>query len=290
MAQALAPLPRPALALARSFLFVPADRLDRLAKALASGAQAVIVDLEDAVAPENKSEARLDLAFRWPTLDPAARSRLVVRINAGGTPWHAEDEQLLRTLPGLGAVMLPKAEAPAELFRLGAALPGLPLIPLVESAEGLVALDLIAQVQGVLRLAFGHLDFQSDLGMACDADEAELAPVRLALVLASRRAGLPPPIDGVTTALQDAEQLAQDCRRARRFGFGAKLCIHPSQVAAVNGTLGPTAEEQAWAGRVLQAAAERGSGAFRFEGAMVDAPVLARARRYVQDIASKENA
>ncbi|WBY03071.1 CoA ester lyase [Ramlibacter tataouinensis] len=278
------------LAAARSFLFVPADRPERLAKALASGADAVIVDFEDAVSPERKPQARQALAERWPALDAAARARLLVRINALGTPWHADDVRLLGDLVGLGGLMLPKAEGAADLAVLAAALPGVPVLPLVESAEGLAAADAIAGAAGVLRLAFGHLDFQADLGMEVGEDEAELAPVRLALVLASRRAGLPPPVDGVTTALQDAERLQQDCRRARRFGFGAKLCIHPSQVEAVNRWLGPTPQERDWALRVLAAAEAHAGGAFRFEGAMVDAPVLARARRLAAGFAAEGNA
>src|SRR5690606_3157814 len=116
------------------------------------------------------------------------------------------------------------------------------------------------------------LDFQGDLGMCCDAEEAELAPARFAFVLASRRANIAAPVDGVTTALQDNARLDTDARRARRFGFGAKLCIHPNQVDIINQALGPSEAEQAWARRVLQAAASEGEGAFRFEGAMVDAP------------------
>jgi citrate lyase subunit beta/citryl-CoA lyase len=277
------------LAWARSFLFLPADRLERLPKALASGAHALILDLEDAVAPEHKPAARAALARLWPTLAPSVRARLLLRTNAAASPWHAEDLALLPQLQGLGAVMPAKVEAPADLLRLFGGFSARRWLPLVESAEGLAALDAIARVPGVLRLAFGHLDFQSDLGMACEADEAELAPVRFALVLASRRAGLAPPVDGVTTALRDPERLNSDARRARRFGFGAKLCIHPEQIGPVNAALGPSPEEQAWALRVLDAATRQGHGAFRFEGAMVDAPVLARARHLARNHNPMEN-
>jgi len=278
------------IALARSFLFLPADRLDRLPKALASGAHALILDLEDAVAPERKADARDALARLWPTLDAGLRARLLLRINASPTPWHADDAALLGELQGLGAVMPAKVEAPADLLRLFAAFPARRWLPLIESAEGLAQIDAIARVPGVMRLAFGHLDFQADLGMACDSDEAELAPVRFAFVMASRRAGIAAPVDGVTTALQDNERLNADSQRARRFGFGARLCIHPAQVAVVNAALGPSDEQRAWALRVLESAATQGDGAFRFEGAMVDAPVLARARRFVQDTNPQENA
>lgn len=278
------------IALARSFLFLPADRLERLPKALDSGAHALILDLEDAVAPERKAGARDALARLWPSLDAGVRARLLLRINAAPTPWHADDAALLGELQGLGAVMPAKVEAPADLLRLFAAFPARRWLPLIESAEGLAQIDTIARVPGVQRLAFGHLDFQADLGMACEADEAELAPVRFAFVMASRRAGIAPPVDGVTTALQDNDRLNADAQRARRFGFGAKLCIHPAQVAAVNAALEPSEEQRVWALRVLEAAATHGNGAFRFEGAMVDAPVLARARRFVEDTNPQENA
>ncbi|XAH25943.1 CoA ester lyase [Xylophilus sp. GW821-FHT01B05] len=270
------------LALARSFLFVPADRPERLARALASGAGAVIVDLEDAVAPDQKEAARLALAQGFGALTSAERARLLVRINAAGTPWHAADLALLGTLAaqGLGGVMLPKSEDPADLQRLAQAVgPACGLLPLIESGAGLDALDALAACPQVLRLAFGHLDFQADLGLACEADEAELLPVRLALVQATRRAGLAPPVDGVTTALGDGARLAADVARAKRGGFGAKLCIHPSQIAVVEAAFAPSAEELQWARRVREGMQAAGGGVFRLDGRMVDAPVLRLAER-----------
>ena len=126
----------------------------------------------------------------------------------------------------------------------------------------------------MLRLAFGHLDFQLDLGMRCSPDEAELNGVRFALVAASRRARLPAPIDGVTTDTDNASRLAADTARARAFGFGGKLCIHPAQVAGVNQGLSPSATELDWARRVLSHAAAHGGQAFSLDGRMVDLPVI----------------
>jgi len=269
------------LAAARSFLFVPGDRLDRLPKALASGAHAVILDLEDAVAPEHKAAARTGLVREWATLPAEQRARLAVRINAAGTAWHEDDHTLLRRLASQppGAVMLSKAETATAIERVARSAVA-PVLPLIESSQGLHALDILAQAHGVLRIAFGHLDFQADLGLHCGADERELDAVRLALVLASRRAGLPSPIDGVTAALDDNDRLAADIDRSRRFGFGAKLCIHPKQVHAVNTALGPTLAQREWAQRVLEASRLNGAGAFRLDGEMVDAPVLLRARSF----------
>jgi citrate lyase subunit beta/citryl-CoA lyase len=274
----------PPLSLARAFLFVPADRPERHARALATGAGGVIVDLEDAVAPERKVQAREQLAASFAALPAGDRRRLLVRINAAGTPWHDDDRAQIGALAAQGliaGIVLPKAERAADLSRLaGAAGPSAALVPLIESAAGLAAVDELAAGPQVLRLAFGNLDFQADLGLACDADEAELVPVRLALLLASRRAGLPAPIDGVTPDWRDAVRLAADTARARRGGFGAKLCIHPDQVAPVHAALGPTAQELAWARRVVEAMRTAGGGGVvSLDGRMVDAPVVRLAER-----------
>ena len=272
-----------ALALARTFLFVPADRPERHARALATGAGGVIVDLEDAVAPERKVAAREQLRASVAALPAVERARLLVRINSHGTPWHDDDRALMGELAAkslIAGVMLPKAERAADLHRLAADIgPKGVLVPLIESAAGLEAAAELAAAPQVLRLAFGNLDFQADLGLACDASEAELVPVRLALVLASRRAGLAAPIDGVTPDWRDAERLAADTARARRGGFGAKLCIHPDQVAPVHPALGPSSDELAWARRVLDATQAAGGGVVSLDGRMVDAPVVRLAER-----------
>ena len=273
------------LALARTFLFVPADRPERHARALAAGAGGVIVDLEDAVAPERKASARELLATSFAALPAAQRGRLLVRINASGTPWHDDDRARVGPLVAEGliaGVVLPKAERAADLSALAAASgPMGVLVPLIESAAGLAAVDELAAAPQVLRLAFGNLDFQADLGLACDADEAELVPVRLALLLASRRAGLAAPIDGVTPDWRDTRRLAADAARARRGGFGAKLCIHPDQVAPVHAALGPSADELAWARRVVDAIGAAGGGVVSLDGRMVDAPVVRLAQRLI---------
>jgi citrate lyase subunit beta/citryl-CoA lyase len=266
---------------ARSFLFLPADRLQRLPKALDSGAHMVILDLEDAVAPAGKPAARDALAQAWPTLPVEQRQRMLIRINACGTPWHEDDAALLRELGryGLGGAMPPKAESEAALGKLFEQSGGAALLPLIESAEGLHAVDLIARAPGVVRLAFGHLDFQADLGLECGPDETELDSIRLTLVMASRRASLPPPVDGVTASLDDEKRLAADVARSRRLGFAGKLCIHPRQVALVDEALGPTPAQRAWAQEVIDASRREGAGAFRLNGQMIDAPVLSRAQR-----------
>lgn len=260
---------------ARSLLFVPASRPERFDKALAAGADVVIVDLEDAVAPHEKERARAALAA-W--LDPARP--VLVRINAVDTPWFGEDLALCAH-PGVAAVMLPKAEHIDDLARLRAA-GAAQLVPLIESAAGMAALATIAAAPGVQRLAFGSIDLQVDLGMR-DALEDELLYFRSRLVLASRLAGLQAPVDGVSTSLDDAERLRVDVLRARRLGFGGKLCIHPRQVEGVNRHFAPSEAEQAWARRVLEAAAAAAGAAVALDGRMIDKPVILRAQAILRD-------
>lgn len=271
------------LALARSFLFVPGDRPERYARALSSGAEAVIVDLEDAVAPERKEAARLQIAEGFAALSGANHARLLVRMNACDTPWHAGDRELVRQLSlrgQLAGVVLPKAERSTDLAALAKAIgPACALLPLIESVAGLDAVETLAAAPQVVRLIFGHLDFQADIGMTCGPDELELLPVRLALVLASRRAGLPPPVDGITANWRDTTQLTSDSARARRGGFGAKLCIHPVQVSGVHQAFQPSTQELEWALRVRNAVQDAGGGVVNVDGRMVDAPVLKLAER-----------
>jgi citrate lyase subunit beta / citryl-CoA lyase len=267
------------LAFARSFLFVPATRPERYAKALASGADAVIVDLEDAVAPADKAAARQSLAAAWPGLTAIQRACLLVRVNAAETLWHRDDLALIGAL-GVAGVVVPKAESAASLEPVARACgPECALIPMIESVAGLDAADALARGAQVIRLAFGNLDFQADAGMSAAPDELELVAVRTAIVLSSRRASLAAPVDGVTAATRDSAQLERDATRGRRAGFGGKLCIHPAQVAAVNSAFSPTDAELEWARRVLAASAAAGGGVITLDGRMVDAPVLRLAER-----------
>ncbi|MGE4341016.1 MAG: CoA ester lyase [Pigmentiphaga sp.] len=266
-------VPPPTLA-ARSVLFVPANRLDRVDKALAAGADHVVVDLEDAVEPQAKAAARAELAT---FLAARAGARLLVRVNAAGTDWHADDVAVCTQLDAVAGIMVPKAEdagllAPVALCR--------PVWAIVESARGLLALRELARVPGLARFMLGTLDLGVDLGLAPDSAAAEtlLDQARYQVLVHSRAAGLAAPIDGVYPRLDDADGLRQHVARARDMGFGGVGCIHPAQVAMTHDVFQPGAAELDWARRVLAEAERTGLGAFRLDGAMVDAPVLARAR------------
>lgn len=267
------------VAAASAYLFVPANRPDRYAKALDSGADAVIVDLEDAVALPLKEQARATLA-QW-IRDNGPQPRLWVRVNAADTVWHADDVAAFAALP-LAGIVLPKAEDPKAVGAIAARLPqGSGVIALIETATGLADMRQIARVPGVARLAFGSIDAQVDLGMQCGPEEEELLHLRVEMVLASRLAGIAPPVDGVTTAFDDEAFLAKMVLRARRLGFGAKLCIHPKQVAGVKQGFMPTPAELAWAREVMTAVRASDGGAISLNGKMVDRPVIMQAEKFL---------
>ena len=271
----MTPMPSYVLS-ARSLLFVPAHRADRYSKALASGADTVVIDLEDSVAPNAKDAARAALDAAWDGLDN--RERILIRINAIDSVEFADDAALCASLRPAG-VLVPKAEHDDSLSALHERLGGLALVPMIESATGWVNLQAIACARGTARLAFGNIDFQADLGMTASDDEHELGPVRLALVAASRVAGIAAPIDGVTVETGDAARVTMATRRCRRFGFTGKLCVHPDQIAAVHVAFAPDAAEVAWARRVLEAAEAGGGAAAQIDGRMIDRPVILLAER-----------
>ena len=256
-----------------SYLFVPGNRPDRYDKACATRAHAVIVDLEDAVPPEDKARAR-DALTAWVS---ASRS-IFVRVNATSSEWFSDDLRLAGR-PGVSGVVLPKAEHASDVERVAAACAGIPIFPLVETGHGVWNAQHIARAAGVTALVFGSLDFQADVGISDD----DLLFARSHLVLASRVAGIAPPIDGVTQAIDDPELLRRDSTRSRQLGFGGKLCIHPNQVDVVNACFAPTPDETAWAERVVVAFERAKGSAVLVDGRMVDRPVLLKARAILDE-------
>ncbi len=255
----------------RSYLFVPGNRPDRFAKACASGADAVVLDLEDSVAAAEKSKAREEVAA-WLS---GSSQRVLVRVNTSDSEWFGGDMGL-GGRPNIAGVLLPKAERVEEI-RLVAESFGAeePILPQIETARGFRNALALAGAKPVQRLLFGSIDFQLDLGMA--ATEDELLYFRSQIVLDSRLARIQSPVDGVTTDIHSPERIREDTLRSRRLGFGGKMCIHPKQVPVVNECFTPTAEEEAWARRVVEASAAARGGATSVDGKMVDRPVLARA-------------
>lgn len=260
-----------------TYLFVPGNRPERFAKALASGADRVILDLEDAVAPADKPVARAAIADWIATLPLSDRARLLVRINDAASSWHADDVIWLQH-SSIPHIMLSKCEHPAQIAKVLTHLPaGATVVPLIETARGVLDAVAVAQAANVSRLAFGSLDFMLDLDLPGPGFALDSAAT--AVAFASRAAGLPAPIAGVTPEL-DADSVRSDLSHARALGFGAKMCIHPAQVTVVREAFQPDAQSLAWAQRVIQQwHAGEGSGVFQIDGKMVDKPVLLRAER-----------
>ncbi len=257
-----------------TYLFVPGNRPERFDKAAGCGTHAVILDLEDAVVPEHKRQAREDVG-RWLQARERGKVSLLVRINDASTPWYSEElDWLAHAAPD--GIMLPKAEDPEQVRQVVGRLPaGCALVLLVETARGVSAAGALADVPGVQRLAFGTIDYALDLDLP--DDERGLLHAASVLAIESRRAGLAAPIAGVTAALEDPARLLADWAFARATGFGAKMCIHPSQVLTLHQAMQPTPADIDWAQRVV-AAAQASPGAARVDGRMVDKPVLQKAQ------------
>lgn len=261
-------------------LFVPGDRPERFAKAAAAGV--VIIDLEDAVAPAAKATA---LAAALEAVAPSGGGdpvRALVRVNpADSTTYDAEITALLSAAEasgsGLLGIVVPKAEDAGALGQLRARMPErLALVLLIESALGVVNAVELARVPGVTRLAFGAIDFALDID--ADGGDRFLDHARAQLVLASRAAGIAAPLDSPSTDIRDAGKVADSAQLARNFGFGGKLCIHPAQLATVEGAFAPTQADVEWALSVIGAE----GGAAQVDGQMIDRPVTERAKRILQ--------
>lgn len=260
-----------------TYLFVPGNRPERFSKALASAADAVVFDLEDAVAISDKASARAAIAS-WVTEHPEAAKSIVLRINDAHSTQFAADLELINTTR-IQHIILPKAESAEQIQQvLAGTNSNQVIIPLIETAVGVLNLDSIAKATNVQRLAFGTLDYAVDLDLS--GHELGLVYPSTLMALVSRRAGIGSPIAGVTPSIDDAERIQADVEFARAFGFGAKLCIHPKQVTIVQNTYLPSVEEQAWAKRVLASVDAQGSAA-QLDGKMIDRPVVLRAQAIV---------
>ena len=252
-----------------TYLFVPGDRPERFDKAANAGAGAIILDLEDAVLPDAKPRAR-DAVSEWLSRHGEHASNAIVRIDGEADLPFVADARV-RT------VMLPKTESTAQVANVVQA--GAAVIALIETARGVRSMDEIADAPGIVRLAFGTIDYAVDIDVA--GDELALLYPASRMVIASRCAGLAAPIAGVTPAIDDEAQLRRDVAWERSVGFGAKLVIHPRQVHAVHEAMRPSDEDVAWAHRVV-AAAQATQGAVQVDGRMVDRPVIRKAQAILE--------
>ena len=281
----------------RSFLFAPGNHPRRVEKALSLAADAVILDLEDAVAIAEKPATREAVAAVFGRL---RHGWLYVRVNAVDTDFCYGDLVAI-VRPGLDGIILPKIESAAGLATVdwlvaqlererGLPPGGIDLIPIIETARGLDSVAAIAASgTRVRRLAFGAGDFTLDVNMVWSRGESELAHARAAIVTASRAAGLEAPLDTVWVDLTDREGLENSARAALGLGFQGKMCIHPDQIAVANRVFTPSDAEIAFAERVAAAFAEaeaEGSAAIQLDGKFIDYPIVYRAHRVQQRIAA----
>lgn len=254
-------------------LFVPASKPALFAKAEASEADAVILDLEDAVAPDEKATARQAVLSNELSQKP-----VIIRINSTSSPWFTDDLAALRGAHS-DAVMLPKAERAADVAHIIKSIGrDIPVIALIESAKGLAALSDILSDPHVVGLAIGTLDLALDLD--CAPDFEPLLMARSEMILRSRLAGRGGPLDGVTPDFNDMARVSEDAKRVRALGFAGKLAIHPKQIRPILEAMRPSSGEIAWAEKILASLAGRAIAGV--EGVMVDAPVIERARRILE--------
>jgi citrate lyase subunit beta/citryl-CoA lyase len=274
----------------RTLLFAPGDHARRTEKALTLDADAVILDLEDACPVAKK------VATREVVVAALAKPRAClgyVRVNPLSTDFGYGDIVAV-VATGVDGIVVPKIESADELKTAdwlvgqiererGLPVGSLDILPIIETGKGLAAVQAIASAgTRVRRLAFGAGDFTLDMGIAWSRDEGEFQPYRSAIVLASRAAGLEPPIDTVWVRIEDKEGFAASAARVHALGFGGKLCIYPDQVPVANAAFSPAPEQVAWARRVVDAfaAAEAsGSASIQLDGQFIDYPIVYQARR-----------
>ena len=273
----------------RSALFTPGTEAARLRKAVASGADVCIFDLEDSVPAARIGEAREIVREALDEL--AGRARIWLRVHPASSREMEEDLNAV-PLTTLEAVVLPKASHRDDVQTCRRAMKQarttaeLPIVPIIESAAGVLGCAGIAEVTGVACLALGRFDLAADLGIDPDGASAALTMARASVVLASTAGRIDPPLDSPWLKIADLDGLRAAAERARADGFGGMLVIHPSHLETVNQVFSPTADELLWARGIVASSAEAesgGRGAYTRDGQMVDEAIVKRARAILRD-------
>lgn len=287
----------------RTMLFAPANDLRKVGKALLLNADGTVLDLEDAVALSEKSNARnaLKEALALPR-----RGDVFIRVNSAQTDFILAD-LLAAVTEGVKGLVLAKSESAEEIRQIdwlmekiekerGITAGSLELIPFIESANAIVNAFAIASASSrVSRMFFGGVDYVLDIGTTFSKGGQEIFYARSQLVVASRAAGIEPPIDTVYPDFKDIEGLVADAKTVRQMGFQGKLAIHPGQIEPLNEVFTPTPEEMAWAKKIVDVFDEseaRGQAVFQVDGKMIEYPIANRARRIIalaEQIAQKND-
>jgi citrate lyase subunit beta/citryl-CoA lyase len=264
----------------RALLFTPGDRTDRFGRAARSGADALVFDLEDAVPVAAKDSARENLAA---FVTGAGLIPVLVRVNQAGTPWLDAD-LAAAAAAGAAGVILPKCEDAAAVRRVGELLPAeMEVVPLIETARGVLAAAAIAAAgESVRRVAFGAYDYANDMSIPLSHGHEELDVAKALVGLAAHGAGVQA-VDTAFADVHDGEALVAEALRARRLGFSGKLCIHPDQVEAVQRVFSPSPEEIAHARRVVEAfRGAAGEAAVALDGKLIDYPIAEQQERLLE--------
>jgi len=269
----------------RSLLFAPAVRPDFIAKLPERGADAVVVDCEDATPAGAKDLARQHVREHVPAL--AEKCKVTVRVNAVASEWFADDIND-GVVPEVAAIVVPKIDSVDALNTVSAALEAnglghIGVIAGIETALGVADARLLLAHERVVAAYFGAEDFIADMGGIRTASNEEVLYARSAVALAARLGGVPL-LDQVVTDFRDDDRFIAECAQARAIGYSGKLCIHPGQVALANAAFIPSADEVDRARRLLEVyenATSEGLAAIDFEGQMVDEPLAVQARRII---------
>jgi citrate lyase subunit beta / citryl-CoA lyase len=263
------------ITLSRSYLFVPANRIERFEKALNTAADAIIIDLEDAIPAHLKNVARKNLK-QWLLDHP--EHKVMIRINPQQTEWFNEDVQLSK-LSNVIAIVLPKVETPEDIQAINT-IQQIDIFPIIETPLGFSNVRHIASTISVQALMFGTIDFQLEMDM--QGSYLELLSFRNEIVLASKLAGISSPIDGVTVDFKNEALLKLETLQAKKLGFTGKLCIHPNQIQIVNEIFTPSTKEIEWAQKVLLAVDNGEGQAVSLDGKMIDLPIILKAKKLLQ--------
>ena len=267
--------------LLRSILFVPGTRPDRFASALASGADAIVFDLEDSVDRSKKAEARTAVSA-FLSQPPPTTAALLVRVNSCDSVWHSEDVETFGRLESVQGIVLPKAEMPAQVAAVAQGLAAGRVIPLIETARGVLnAAEIAAADDSIRALLFGAEDLTAQIGIPRTIDGDELVFARSQVVLAATSVGADA-IDAVLINITALDDLRRDGLRARALGFRGKMAIHPSQIPVIHEVFSPSPAERAHAQRIVDAfdrAQSTGEAVIRLDDRMIDMPVVVRAKR-----------
>lgn len=262
------------------FLFVPGTRPERITKAFASGADEVIVDWEDTVAPEDKDTARAYTAEYCRRPD---HPDIWVRINGAHSTFHQSDVEAIKSISKIKGIVLSKTIHPVEISTVFQAA-GRPIIADIESAQGMANIPQLTLSDGLFALTYGCLDLANDLGIQYGTAAAQMVfdRLRVDMLLHSRINGLHAPLETTFPDFNDEAANLHYTRHWRDMGMGGVLCIHPKQVAAVKAALKPSENECAFAAKVVAEAERSGLAVFQVDGQMIDAPVIERAHWILQ--------